>query len=292
MRQIALGLLCSAALTTSAFAQEPPKLSLRTDRALAGESFLTPVRTLTLSAAPAAAQAAAADEPAVKVLVGADIPSVYYFRGYRQEVDAKFTFQPYADVGFAAGEGVNVNLGIWNSLHTGSLKDSDLGWYETDYYAAVSVGMVKATYTAYTYPKVEGPDAIHELMFSTTFDDSASAFPLAPSAAIAFEFAKPEGIDKGIYLELGVTPAIPLADDAPVAISIPVKVGLSLKDYYGEDTFGYVSAGVSVSVPINDKFEVHGSVLGYGFGSDVLKNYNQTDKSGDVVASVGFGISF
>lgn len=288
MRQIALGLLCSAALTTSAFAQEPAKLNLRTDRALAGGSFLTPVRTLTLSAAPAAAQAAADDEPAVSVLVGADIPSVYYFRGYRQEADAKFTFQPYADVGFAAGEGVNVNLGIWNSLHTGSLKDGGAGYYETDLYAAVTAGMVKATYTAYTYPKIDD-SAIHELMFSTTFDDSASSFPLAPSAAIAFEFAKSSGADKGIYLELGVAPGIPLGDDAPVSISIPVKVGLSLKDYYGGDGFGYVSGGVSLSVPVNDMFEVHGSVIGLGFG-DYLKLVN--DKSGDVVASVGFGISF
>lgn len=291
MRQIALGLLCSGFLTTSAFAQEPAKLNLRTDRVLENASVLTPVRKLTLSAAPAVAQAAD-PEPAVSVLVGADMPSVYYFRGYRQEADAKFTFQPFVDVGFAASEGVNVNLGIWNSLHTGSLKDSDAGYYETDLYAAVSVGMVKATYTAYTYPKFDD-SAIHELMFSVSGPGA-----LAPSAALALEFSKSSGADKGIYLELGIAPAIPLADDAPVSISIPVKFGFSLKDYYvspidGEDSkFGYFSVGASVSVPVNDMFEIHGGVTGYAFGADALKNYNQNDKSGDVVASVGFGISF
>jgi hypothetical protein len=107
--------------------------------------------------------------------------------------------------------------------------------------------------------------------------------------AIAFEFAKPEGVDKGIYLELGVAPAIPMADDAPVSISIPVKVGLSLKDYYGGDGFGYFSGGVSVGVPVNDMFEIHGSLLGYAFG-DFLESFN--GESGAAVGSVGFSISF
>lgn len=290
MRQIALGFLCSALLAAPALAQEPAKLNLRTHRALEGVSFYKPVVTPTLSMTPVAAQAAAAD-PKVTGLVGADFPSTYFFRGYRQEPDAKLTFQPFVDIGVAAAEGVSLNFGSWNSIHTGSLKDDSGAFYETDFYAAVTAKMIKATYTAYMYPNYDD-STIHELMFSTTFDDSASAFPLAPSVAVAFEFAKPEGVEKGIYLELGVTPSIPMADDAPVAISIPVKVGLSLKDYYGEDTFGYFSGGVAISVPVNDMFEVHGSVIGYGFGSDVLKNYNQVDKSGAVVGSIGFGIKF
>jgi len=287
MRQIALGLLSSVLLATPALAQGPVnKLNLRTDRALEGLSFVTPVKP-TLSLTPAIAQGAAAD-PKVTFLVGADIPSVYYFRGYRQESDAAFTFQPYVDVGVAANETVKLNFGVWNSLHTGSLKDADAGWYETDFYAAVTAGMIKATYTAYTYPNIDD-SAIHEVMISGTFDDSASTFPLAPSVALAFEVDKSSGADKGVYLELGVTPAIPLGDDAPVSITIPVKVGLGLKDYYADDKFGYFSGGIAISHPVNDTFEIHGSVIGYGFG-DFLKLYN--DKSGDVVGSIGFGISF
>jgi hypothetical protein len=45
-------------------------------------------------------------------------------------------------------------------------------------------------------------------------------------------------------------------------------------------------------VPINDRFEIHGSAIGYAFGSDVLKNYNQVDKSGAFVGSIGFGVKF
>jgi hypothetical protein len=257
----------------------------RADKALEGITFTTaapgPARTTLVAQA-------AAGGPEVSVLVGADIPSVYYFRGFRQESDAKFTFQPYADIGVAASDMVSFNVGTWNSFHTGSLKDSDLGYYETDLYAAVTTGMLKTTYTAYTYPNIDD-SAIHELMFSTTFDDSASAFPLAPSVALAVEFAKPSGLDKGVYLELGATPAIPMADDAPVSISIPIKLGLSLKDYYGEETFGYFSAGGVVGVPITDMFEVHLSVIGYAFG-DALESYN--GESGAAVVSGGFSISF
>jgi hypothetical protein len=287
MRQIALGILCSGLIATSAFADEPATSPLRLDRALDGVSFLQPALKLNLTPAPAAAQAAAPD-PKVKVTVGADFPTVYYFRGYRQETDAAFTFQPFVDVGVTANDKVSLNLGTWNSAHTGSNKDAGYGWYETDLYAAVTMPYVKATYTAYTYPSIDD-SAIHELMFSGTYDDSSSKFPLAPSAAIAFELSKSSGADKGIYLELGVTPGIPLKDDAPVAITVPIKFGFSLKDYYGGDGFGYFSGGVAISVPINDIFEVHGSAIGYAFGNS-LETYN--GKSGDFVGSIGFALSF
>jgi hypothetical protein len=282
MRQIALGILCSGLIATSAFADEPVTTSLRLDRALDGVSFSKPALKLNLTPTPAAAQA---PDPAPKVttVVGADIPSVYYFRGYRQESDAAFTFQPYIDVGVQANEKVKLNFGTWNSAHTGSNSDSGYGWYETDLYAAVTYGLVKTTYTAYTYPSIDD-SAIHELMFSTTLPGV-----LAPSAAIAFEFSKSSGADKGIYLELGVAPAIPMGDDAPATITVPVKFGFSLKDYYGGDGFGYFSGGVSVSVPVNDYFEIHGSAIGYAFGNS-LESYN--GKSGDFVGSIGFGFTF
>jgi len=272
MKQIALGMVVTALISTSAWAEEPTRARLNFDGALAGVSFAT--------AAPT--QAAAADESPVTVLVGADIPSSYFFRGYRQETDADFTFQPYVDLG-VAGESASFNVGLWNSFHTGSLKDAEAGWYETDFYAAATVMNIKTTYTAYLYPSYEDA-TIHELMFSTTFGSV-----LAPSVVLAFELAKPEGLDKGIYLELGVAPAIPLGDDAPVSLTIPVKVGLSLKDYYGEDTFGFFSAGANLGHSISETFEVHGGVTFFGFG-DSLETYN--GKAGEVVGSAGFSVSF
>jgi hypothetical protein len=284
MRQIALGLILAGFVATPAWAEEPSGARLNLNGALRGVTFNTPAPRL-MQAAPAAAE----PDPKVTALVGADFPSSYFFRGYRQEGDPALTFQPYVDVAIA-GEQVSFNVGVWNSLHTGSLSDADAGWYETDFYAAATMGMLKATYTAYTYPKIDDA-TIHELMFSGTFSNA-----LAPSVALAFEFSKASGADKGIYLELGIAPAVPMADDAPVSITIPVKVGLSLKDYYfdpstGEDTtFGYFSAGVNIGKSINDMFEVHGGITVYGFG-DALKDWNN-DKAGQFIGSIGFSAKF
>lgn len=296
MRQIALGILLTGLISTSAFAQGPAAATLRTDGALEGLSDSTSTftasleRSLRLSPTPAApVRQAASGEPQVSVSVGADFPSVYFFRGFRQESDPALTFQPYVTLGATVGE-ASLSFGTWNSIHTGSLEDAlDGSWYESDLFASVGYGPITATYTAYTYPNIDD-SAVHELMIAGTFDDSESAFPLAPSVAVAFEFAKPAGLDKGIYLELGVTPEVPMADDAPVSISVPVKLGLSLKDYYGEDAFGYFSAGVNVSVPVNDMFEVHGGVTVLAL-SDYLQLINNGDR-GQVIGSVGFGLSF
>lgn len=284
MRQIALGILVTGLISTSAWAQEPAEARLVTSGALAGIRFDAPALT-EQTAAPATAPTPAPPAKKVTGTVGADVPSSYFFRGYRQEADPKFTFQPFVDVAMAAAQ-ATVNVGLFNSFHTGSLKDAGAGYYETDFYAAVTAKKIRTQYTAYTYPNIDN-STIHELMFSTTFSGA-----LAPSAAIAFEFSKASGADKGIYLELGVNPAVPMKD-APVAITIPVKLGLGLKDYYfnadGDTPFGYFSAGVNVSKPLAHG-DVHGSVVVYGFG-DALKAVNN-DKAGQVVGSVGFTVAF
>jgi hypothetical protein len=57
---------------------------------------------------------------------GLDVPSIYYFRGFRQKRDPKVTLWPFMDlaVTFRSGgrpfERVGMNFGTWNSLNTGS----------------------------------------------------------------------------------------------------------------------------------------------------------------------------
>lgn len=278
MRQIALSLLVTGLISTSALAQEPARLNTR--GALAGLTF-TSAPSLTEQAAAAPAPEPAAPKKVVGTFV-ADIPSTYFFRGYRQEADPKLTFQPAIDVAFN-GDAATFNVGLFNSFHTGSNKDAGYGYYETDFYAAATVKKIKATYTAYTYPNIDN-STIHELMFSSTFSG-----PLAPSVALAFELAKPAGLNKGIYLEGGINPAVPMKD-APVTVTFPIKVGLSIKDYYGDGAgFGYFTGGVAIAKPLAHG-DIHGSVIAYGFG-DTLKAAN-LDKAGQVVGSVGFTVTF
>ena len=73
--------------------------------------------------------AMAQDDPnpgALTFTGGVDFPTIYFFRGIRQESDAKLTMWPYGDLGIAlfSGDGglksVGVNVGVWNSVQTGS----------------------------------------------------------------------------------------------------------------------------------------------------------------------------
>ena len=276
MRQIVWGVLLTGLVSTSALAQEPAGAAQKLDlRGAMDASFSAPAATI--------AQGAPAADPKVKVTGGVDFPTSYFFRGYRQESDPELTVQPYVDVGVAAAENVALNIGLWNSAHTGSLSDAGAGWYETDFYAALTMGIVKATYTAYTYPKIDD-STIHELMFSSTFGSA-----LAPSVAVAFELSKANGLDKGIYFEGGIAPGIPLGD-GPVSLTVPVKVGLSLKDYYGDDTFGYFDVGVNFLAPIAPNFDIHGGAHVLTLG-DVLKDLNNGDRA-QFIGSVGLGFSF
>ena len=84
-------------------------------------------------------------------------------------------------------------------------------------------------------------------------------FALNPSFLVAFELdgQADAGSQKGVYAQIGIAPGYTFfAESAyPLAVSVPLAVGLSLSDYYefgtgSDETFGYFSGGVSVSVPL------------------------------------------
>jgi hypothetical protein len=220
---------------------------------------------------------------------------------------------PFADVGVSVYQGdgalksVNLNGGIWNSLHSGpsgSQTPDRSAWYEADYYGSVTftVGKWKpgALFTSYTSPNdVFG--TVHELAGVLAYDDSGSAFPLNPKATVAFELkgqadgggGLADGGNKGTYFEFGVRPVVTLVDAPkyPLTLAIPAKLGLSLKDYYegptGSNKFGFFDLGAIASVPLafmNGKstWEVHGGLDILWFG-DNLKALNR----GDGVKPVG-----
>src|SRR3954469_1351146 len=84
------------------------------------------VLLMLMSSSPMAQAAADPNPGAITLTTGIDFPSVYFFRGIRQESDPKLTVFPYGDVGIAlfSGDGglksASVDFGVWNSLNTGS----------------------------------------------------------------------------------------------------------------------------------------------------------------------------
>lgn len=257
------------------------------------------------ASAPAAAAAVqpAAEEPAPKrvtTTAGFDFASAYMFRGIYQE-DRGVIVPPFVDVGVLVyqGEGalqsVSVNGGIWNSLHSGPSGNSGKGspWYEADYYGGVTFAFGKwkpgALFTSYTSPN-DAFRTVHEIAGVLAYDDSASAFPLSPKMTLAFELdGQADGGEKqGTYLELGVRPVVKIIDAAryPLSLAVPVKVGLSVRDYYegptGSNNFGYFDTGLIASVPLafmpaRTAWEVHGGVDVLWLG-DNLRLLNGSDR--------------
>jgi hypothetical protein len=267
---------------------------------------------------PPAAQATPAESPAtnggrLSFTGGVDLLSSYMFRGIRQD-DRGLIAWPAGEVGVVLFQGqgsvksVGVTIGLWNSLHSGPTgNDGPTGkmWYESDFYSGLTLSLkggakVGANYTAYVSPN-NSFATVKEVGFTFAFDDSARPLPFNPYALIAVELdGQADGGERsGTYLELGARPGVSLPTKR-LAIALPVKVGLSLKDYYegagGSNTFGYVEAGAVATVPLSfvppgfGVWSVRGglSVLGLGTSLQALNG----GRRAKVVGLFGAGLSY
>jgi hypothetical protein len=279
-------------------------------------------------AAPAAAQDAGQStdpNPGGMTLTGSfDGVSTYMFRGIRQH-STGIALWPVADLGLAVHSGdeslksATVNIGTWNSLHTGDTgQDGPTGklWYESDFYSKLTLGFgggtsVAALYTAYTSPN-NAFTTVKEIAFQVGVDDSAylGMAALKPYVLVAFEFDTEQGIgqadggaDAGRYLELGVAPGY---SGSRASLAVPVKVGLSLANYYElntgtaaapvfvDNTFGYFSIAGLVTVPLGGTTNVGAWNLHGGVEFQVLGDTTKALNGGDgqrVIGSIGIGFS-
>jgi len=280
---------------------------------LFGAACLT-IGMLTVSAAPAAAQDDNPNQGAISFSGGIDFLNAYFFRGIIQD-DTGMISWPYGEIGFALYEGdegvtgVSAAVGTWNSLHTGDAgSDGPSGkvWYESDFYASLGLDFtggsgVGVTYTAYTSPN-GAFGTVKEIAFSYSFDDSEllGAGAVSPYLTIAKEISGQAdgGSNEGTYLELGASPGYAAEQ---VSLSVPIKLGMSLSDYYehpvtGEDSkFGYFSIGGQIGVPLTPgatkfgSWEIHGGVEFLALGDALEALYGD---SSAVIGSFGIGLSY
>jgi hypothetical protein len=276
-------------------------------------------------ATPAGAQTTDPNPGNMTVSGSFDAVSTYMFRGIRQH-STGIALWPVSDLGLAvySGDGglksATINIGTWNSLHTGDTgQDGATGklWYESDFYSKLSFGLgggttVAALYTAYTSPNSTFT-TVKEIAFQLSVDDSGylGKAALKPYALVAFEFDTDQGVGQadsgenaGRYLELGVAPGYAATR---ASVSVPVKVGISLADYYElntgttaapvfvDNTFGYFSVAGLVTVPLGGTtsfgaWNLHGGVEFQALG-DTTKALNGGDGQ-RVIGSIGFGFSY
>ena len=266
------------------------------------------------TSSPTRAQGSTDPNPGALTLTGGfDFANAYFFRGIFQD-DTGVVMWPYGDLGFAlhSGDGalksVSVNIGTWNSLHTGDAgSNGPTGklWYESDFYAGASFGFGKGTtvgvtYTAYTSPN-QMFGTVKELSIKFAVDDSGllGAAAVKPYALLAQELdgQADGGASEGTYLELGIGPGYYSLSKA--SVTVPVKVGLSLSDYYeginGDETFGFLSVAGVVTVPFTSaptrfgSWNMHGGVEFLMLGD---RNEAVFGDSSHVIGSIGIGLSY
>jgi uncharacterized protein (TIGR02001 family) len=272
---------------------------------------------LTLAGSRAWAQESDPNPGALTITGNIDFLNRYMFRGIRQNSTGAAIW-PSFDLGIAAFSGkgglksAGINVGTWNSLHTGDTgREGPSGklWYESDFYATLGLGFgggvsLGTTYTAYTSPN-NSFSTVKEIMFKVSVDDSGSLGKAAfkPYVIYAFEIDTAPGTGQadggtnaGKYLELGVAPGY---SSSKFSLAAPIKVGLSAGDYYelaGTDNkFGYLSIAGIVTVPLGGTtsfgaWNVH--VGGeYQKLGDTTKSFNGGEGS-QFIGSVGVGFSY
>ncbi len=263
---------------------------------------------------PVTAQAdETAERPSrVSGIAQVDLSNAYYFRGIKQERDG-IIVQPWAELYlnlYQAEDGpirdVSIGAGVWNSIHgDGTLAEhSPTSIYETDWYPLISIGLpggLTWTTTYYFYTSPNGAfSTAQELNFKLAWDDSETLgrFALAPWANLAYETDRTAfGDRKGVGVQMGIAPTLYAHDDErfPIEVTFPIELGLSIDDYYEEtgvsnDTFGYLSWGLSVRIPLGfldpswGAWAVTAVGKGYTFG-DSLEEAN----GGDELQAQGVG---
>ncbi len=251
---------------------------------------------------------------ALSFSLGADVPTAYVFRGYNLE-NSGLIVQPYAEISTSIADGVDAYFGTWNSLHSNdetATGNSNEFWYESDIYAGVSLGLVDkvsldVAVVGYLYPNGNFTD-YWELLTTVGFDDSEylGEWALSPYVMLGLEFATDDAADEdNIYLEIGGEWGYSLVESAdyPIDLTVPIKIGMSLDDFYvnnedgDNELFGFISVGAVASVPLSfvpteyGTWSASAGLTGYLLNDDVSLNQGEEDTF-MVVAQVGVSMEY
>jgi len=202
--------------------------------------------------------------------LGVTMVSEYISRGLVLENQGAIA-QPYLDIYFKMYEGtgfinsVTAQLGFWSSIHShvqpdGS-TDTTRNWYEFDWTPTISVTFAKNFTLSLAYFEFDSPasafDTARSVNASLAYNDSdlLGAFALHPHVTVLRELAAPgfAGLGgQGWYYEVGIAPSYTIAPKAsyPLTLTVPVTAGFGSHHFYAGQGFGYVSGGLTASVPL------------------------------------------
>jgi hypothetical protein len=224
---------------------------------------------------------------------GVTFTSEYISRGIVEADQTKGVIgQPYLDLYFQLYKGdpsswgingVSAQLSFWadiGSNHTTASPGSTVrDWYEFDWDPGISVSFAQNFKLLVQYYEFDSPSGAfstaRSINATLSYSDAsfwanmpilgAGNFAINPHATVLWELGAPgfAGLQgKGWYYELGIAPSYTFLPKAtyPITLSTPVLVGLGDSGgFYGNNNFGYFSAGPMISVPL--------AFIPSGFGS-------------------------
>ena len=201
--------------------------------------------------------------------IGLAVVSEYVSRGIVQE-NQGFIAQPYLDLYFKLYEGtgffnkVSLNAGLWSSFHsnhTAATPGTSLAaWYDQDWTAGLAITFAKNFTLTASWFDEEFPSSSTRggaVNVNLAYDDTdlLGAFALHPHVAVLKSmignYVGVVGGSNGWYYEAGIAPGFTIGKGGayPVAVTIPLTVGLGSETYNGDD-YGFFSAGLNASVPL------------------------------------------
>jgi hypothetical protein len=235
--------------------------------------------------------------------VRVDVTNGYSFRGLVQE-DKGTIVQPSLRVGYDVlrdSEGRNrleVFGSIWESIHTektGAARDTGAQeWYENDLMAGANLTVLNGltlgvNYSSYMSPsdafntvqEVQGLVALDDSGFFSGSFEKEGFHGFQPYALVARGLdghMAPNGQEDGTYLEVGIRPGVNLYKN--IRLTVPLRVGFNVDNYYDDGGFGYrfLGVGPQVEIPLSQSLSFTAGVEAE-FRSDKLEPNDNDDTS-------------
>ena len=246
--------------------------------------------------------------------LGVNFVTKYFSRGINNG-DQGVIAQPYADLYFKIYDGgdsfinsVTINAGIWSSLHSHPVSTTNTNvrnWQEFDYTPGIAVTFAKnftltTSYFEFDYPSgASDPQRSINTNLAYNDTDLLGMWALHPHIAVLAELpgAAAGLTPNGWYFEPGIAPSFTLVKDGtfPVTLTLPITAGFGYR-FYGEDTFGFFSAGGNIAVGLGFMPKclgtwtaTVGATYYYLHEQLAIANNNHHD---DWVGSAGIGVTF
>jgi hypothetical protein len=227
------------------------------------------------------------EEKYIVLRAGLDMTTHYFARGNLRE-NQRVIGQPWVEAQLHLWKDKGAWLSdvygfarSWNSFHTGPTggqsltAESPRGWYESEFSAGLALEFFSTVTISGGWAINLSPNDSFETIEEAFLRGSVSdkhlwdwqgehwefdGFRLFGGFAWETNGQRDEGFNKGVYAEIGIQPGVTLKGwstfpDWTLKVSIPVKVGFNLFEYYevpneGDNAFGYSDVGIDVELPL------------------------------------------